>query len=59
VAPIEQLDAKPTMTPALRQIEQAEGQPAMLSFAADHGIDFDRLECGNCYGPAYQEGRKK
>jgi hypothetical protein len=53
VVPIELLDAKPMMTPHLRQIEAKEGQRAMLSFAADHGIDFDRLECKDCYGPEY------
>lgn len=51
--PIDQLDAKPAMTPRLRAIATQQGQLAMLAYAADHGHDFNRLECEACYGPGY------
>jgi hypothetical protein len=54
VVPIDLLDAKPTMTFWLRIIRALFGQRAMLSYAAGHGYDFDRLECKDCYGPEYR-----
>lgn len=50
--PINALDAKP-MTLWLRIVALFIGQVRMLNYAADHGYDFDRLECSRCYGPGY------
>ncbi|NKW09976.1 hypothetical protein HGG76_11745 [Ochrobactrum tritici] len=47
------LDGKPTLTRWLRIIRFFRGQAFMLRYAADRGYDFDRLECGDCYGPGY------
>lgn len=51
--PFYQLDAKPPMTRWLRVLRLVRGQLFMLRYAADHGHDFDRLECRDCYGPGY------
>jgi len=50
-----QLDGKPTMTLWLRIIRFFCGQLFMLRYAGNHGYDFDRLECVDCYGPGYSE----
>ena len=50
--PISQLDAKP---------ERLAGDLATveaISAAMDTGEDFDRLECVNCYGPAFTPGNE-
>jgi hypothetical protein len=52
--PIEQLDAKPTMTLWLFLVWLLNGDSRMLQYAADHGYDFDRLECHLCYGLEYE-----
>ena len=51
---INELDAKPTMTPTLRDFKRRHGQRHMLSYAAKYGYDFDKLECADCYGPGYE-----
>lgn len=43
--PIDQLDAKPG---------PGNWNRDRLQRAADAGANFDRLECGDCYGPHYQ-----
>lgn len=53
--PIDGLDAKPTPTLWLWIIRLFLGQKRMLSYTADHGYDFDRLECVECYGPGFEE----
>lgn len=50
---IHHLDAKPTMTRWLWLVWFFRGQTRMLVYAADHGYDFDRLECRDCYGSGY------
>jgi hypothetical protein len=52
---LDYLDAKPVMTNWLRVVQFFLGQDRMLQYAADHGYDFDRMECRDCYGPAHVE----
>jgi hypothetical protein len=52
---IDELDGKPTMTWWLFVIWLLRGDLGMLRYAADHGYDFDRLECRECYGRGYSE----
>lgn len=47
IFPISQLDAKPG--PGHFTTED-------LASAADAGVDFNHLECGDCYGPNYASG---
>jgi hypothetical protein len=54
--PIEQLDAKPRMTVWLFLVYLLRGQSRWLQYAADHGYDFDQLECRSCYGLDYVSG---
>ncbi|MGE3307750.1 MAG: hypothetical protein AB7I52_17475 [Rhizobiaceae bacterium] len=49
----EHFDSKPAMTLRLWLIQATRGQIAMLRYAADHGYDFDRMECRSCYGPGF------
>ncbi len=50
---INDLDGKPSINSRLRRIRARQGQLVMLRRASDLGINFDRLECCNCYGPGY------
>lgn len=52
---IEKIDSKPTLTRWLRFLRLVRGQLFMLRYAGDHGYDFDRHECADCYGPGYAE----
>ncbi|MER9768925.1 hypothetical protein NKJ09_23005 [Mesorhizobium sp. M0189] len=52
---LDELDSKPTMTRWLRIIRLSRGQRFMLQYAADHGYDFDRLECKSCYGAGFKD----
>lgn len=56
VTPIDDLDAKPSPTLWLWLLALTIGQKRMLRYAADHGYDFDHLECPACYGPGYVKG---
>lgn len=49
------LDAKPRWTPWLLLIFLVRGQMSVLSYAGDHGYDFDRFECRDCYGPGFND----
>jgi hypothetical protein len=51
---IYELDSKPTLDRRLKRIRRAQGPLHMLTYAADHGYDFDWLECARCYGPGYE-----
>jgi hypothetical protein len=53
LTPIEALDAKPSMTAELHAMSLERGQEQMLRYAADHGYDFDQLECEPCYGSGW------
>lgn len=53
---IDNLDSKPEPTVWLWAIRLFRGQAFMLSYAADRGHDFTRLECAACYGPGYEVG---
>lgn len=51
-----EFDLKPTLTWWLRLIRLFHGQLAMLSYAERNGYEFDRPECGQCFGPGYNPG---
>lgn len=52
-----EFDLKPTLTWWLRLIRLFHGQLAMLSYAERNGYEFDRPECGQCFGPGYNPRR--
>lgn len=50
--PLEELDALPTGPAYVNGIPKP-WTVALLTHAADTGVDFDRLECRECYGPLF------
>ena len=50
--PEHEIDAKPSSA----AFNACSDQPRALEEAADRGDDFDRFECGGCYGPGYIKG---
>jgi hypothetical protein len=54
------LDGKPSGLPAIPWWARLLGlsrwyQERQLRRAADTGVEFDRMECKHCYGPAWCE----